>query len=167
MHYRLTDKITVFKEIPEFGCFMVDDEFQRVADILGLTEWHAAVWIGRLFIMDNDFGEHWFDNWDHREAIEEKAEKLGIDSGNLMIIDPSRFQNGKDGPCHTDEFRTRFWHEVLSGLRLSFGLICDEARLQNNSMLALEETLRATGKPPDDIFIHDLELRIAALELPC
>src|SRR5689334_19416759 len=102
MPYRPADKLRVFREVPELGCFVIDPEFKRVCDVLGLTEWHSAVWIGRLFTGDNDFGEHWFDNWDLRESMEERAQKLGIDSSELMIIDPSRFKDGKDGPCHSD-----------------------------------------------------------------
>jgi len=37
-----------------------------------------VVWIGRFFSMDNDFGEHWFDNWDLRKPLEAKAEELGV-----------------------------------------------------------------------------------------
>ncbi len=26
----------------------------------------------QYFMLDNDYGEHWFDNWDKREEIQEK-----------------------------------------------------------------------------------------------
>ena len=46
--------------------------------------------------MDNDFGDHWFDNWELRERIEDKAAALGIDANDLLIIDPDRFGDGRD-----------------------------------------------------------------------
>jgi hypothetical protein len=169
MPYKPTDRIKVFKEVPELGCFVVTDEFQRIADTIGLTEWHPTVWIGRLFVMDNDFGEHWLDNWEQREALSEKAVALGIideeQEHRLMIVNPKRMMDGKDGPCHSDEFRCRFWNEVLAGLHLSFGLICEEARKENEEMLRLEASMRASGAP-EDMFIHDLDRRIETLEAP-
>lgn len=60
----MTETIKVFDYIEEIDAFTVTREFQNLSD-------HAAVWIGRLFLMDNDVGEHWFDNWDKREAIAE------------------------------------------------------------------------------------------------
>ena len=129
------DKIVVFKYIPELDCFVVDETYRRIVDYLGLNEWNHVVWIGRLFTLDNDYGEHWFDNWDERAAIEGKAFELGYDSNDLLIIVPDRLQNGKDGPCHTDDFRRRFWTEVLSSLTLSLELIFAEARLLNAALL--------------------------------
>ncbi|MBX2822570.1 MAG: hypothetical protein KTR29_22930 [Rhodothermaceae bacterium] len=60
-----------------------------------------------------------------------------------MIIDPSRFQNGKDGPCNTDEIRRRFWIDVLKSLELSYDLIFDKARLWNRKVEEwdLEQTI--------------------------
>ena len=54
--------IPVFKYIPEIDAFILDPTFKRIANELGLNEWHEVVWIGRYFALDNDFGEHWFDN---------------------------------------------------------------------------------------------------------
>jgi hypothetical protein len=71
----------------------------------------------------------------------------------LLIIDPERFQNGKDGPCHPPAFRKRFWTDVLRSLELSFDLLVDEARAFN------QERLRFM---PDE-YIGDLEARIAVL----
>jgi hypothetical protein len=137
--------------MPEVDAFLVTDEYREIADMLGLTEWHPAVWIGRLFILDNDLGEHWFDNWDLRD-------ERGL-SHDYMIIAPSRFQDGRDGPCHTDEFRKRFWTDVLRSLELSFDLLFDEARQFN------AEKQRLLNEYPGyedagDAFIPDLEDRI-------
>ena len=41
--------------------FVGTDEYRHLADRLGLTEWNPVVWIGRLFALDNDYAEHWFD----------------------------------------------------------------------------------------------------------
>lgn len=71
-----------------------------------------------------------------------------------MIIYPERFQNGKDGPCHTPAFRKRFCTDVLRSLELSFDLLADEARAIN------QERLRFM--PDKDI--HDLEGQIAAFQ---
>ena len=51
----------------------MDDSFAKISEYLGLTEWNPVVWIGRLFTLDNDLGEHWFDNWDLRDALSERA----------------------------------------------------------------------------------------------
>jgi hypothetical protein len=145
------ETVAIFKYIPELECFVADDHYRRIADYLGLSEWNPVVWIGRLFTRDNDFGEHWFDNWDERAEIEERAFELGYDCNQLLIVAPARFQDGRDGPCHTDEFRRRFWIEALSSLRLSLGLIIDEARHLN----ALAAAVDVPGR------IEDLEHRIA------
>ena len=123
--------IKIFRYIESVDSFVVTDEYRVIAETLGLTEWHPAVWIGRLFILDNDYGEHWFDNWDLREAQKESAEANDLDPDELMIIDPQRFQNGKDGPCHTDDIRKRFWTDVLKSLELSYDLLFDKARQWN------------------------------------
>ena len=103
-----------------------------------------------MFVLDNDYGEHWFDNWDAREALELRAQALGYEADDLMIVDPDRFQNGQDGPCHNPEFRQRFWTDVLSSLTLSLELLFDEARSSNER---IREVL------PDE-HITDLEERI-------
>lgn len=58
--------------------------------------------------MDNDFGEHWFDNWEERDKVESKARTFGIEYDDLFVIDPSRFKDSRDGPCHTDMERKCF-----------------------------------------------------------
>ncbi|MEP7264820.1 MAG: hypothetical protein ABI772_09990 [Bacteroidota bacterium] len=145
--------IQVFKYIDQLDCFIVDNEFKKIADTLGLTEWNEVVWIGRYFILDNDFGEHWFDNWDLREKLEEQAKQLGIDSHNLLIIDPERFKNDKDGPCHSDFERKKFWTDVLKSLKLDYETIFNEARKENKK--------RETD---DEGYIVDLEIQIGALK---
>ncbi len=145
--------IKVFHYLDALDCFVVNDEYRRIADYLGLTEWSPVVWIGRLLALDNDYGEHWFDNWHLREHLEAEALRRGLAEEELLIIDPERFQNGKDGPCHLPEFRKRFWTDVLRSLELSYELIADEARSFNEQRLQYL---------PDE-YIPDLESRIAEL----
>ncbi len=63
----------VFDYIPELDCFKINEGFSKFVYSLGYDDWNAVVWVGRLFSLNNDFGEHWFDNWDLREKIERKA----------------------------------------------------------------------------------------------
>jgi len=105
-------------------------------------------------ITSNDYGEHWFDNWEQREALETKAVALGIDAHDLMIVDPEWFKDGKDGPCHPPELRKAFWTDVLTSLELSYPLLFEAARLWNKRVQEIF---------PDDS-LPDLEERIAALE---
>jgi DnaJ-domain-containing protein 1 len=121
---------------------------------MGLTEWHAAVWIGRLFMLDADYGEHWFDNWDEREALAARAEALGIDPSDLMILSPDRMASGDDGPCHPPELRKRFWTDVLKSLELSYDLLFGVAREMNAHV---KEVL------PSE-YIEDLEERIRQIQ---
>jgi hypothetical protein len=146
--------IKIFKYLEDLDCFVVDPNYKITAQELGLTEWHEAVWIGRFFTLDNDYGEHWFDNWELREPLEEKARELGLDSAELFIIDPDRFKNGVDGPCHDSHERVRFWRDVLNSLHLSQDTINSEARKINNERRELD---------PDD-YIPDLEERIKKIE---
>lgn len=149
--------VRVFEYIPELDAFLITKEYQRLADYLGLTEWHPAVWIGRLFTLDNDYGEHWFDNWDEREAVEGKASELGIDSGELMILKPERLASGRDGPCHSPELRKLFWTDVLKSLELSYKLLFEEARYTNAQNASLKEM-------DPSLYIEDLEDRIRQIE---
>jgi hypothetical protein len=145
--------VRVFQYVDELDAFLITDEFQRLADDLGLTEWHAAVWIGRLFMLDNDYGAHWFDNWDEREAAEDTAREMGLSSYDLMIINPERMASGSDGPCHPPELRKRFWTDVLQSLELSHELIFDKARQEN--------AVNRERAPAH--YIPDLEARIRQL----
>ncbi len=146
--------VKVFQYIEELDAFIITDEYRRIADYLNLTEWNPVVWIGRLFIMDNDLGEHWFDNWDLREEKKADAERLGIAYDELMIINPDRFQDGRDGPCHSPALRKQFWTEVLKGLEISYDLLFAEARAMNEG---IKELL------PDE-YIVDLEGRITVIK---
>jgi hypothetical protein len=121
-------EVPIFKYIEALDAFLVTEEYRHLADYLGLTEWNPVVWIGRLFALDNDYGEHWFDNWDEREAIAARAAELGIDPSDLMIIRPDRLANGYDGPCHPPELRKKFWTDVLKSLELSYELLSEKAR---------------------------------------
>lgn len=146
--------VRVFRYVEELDAFVVTEEFARLMDRLGLEEWHPVVWIGRLFARDNDFGEHWFDNWDEREALEARAEELGIDAHDLMILVPDRFADGRDGPCNPPELRKAFWTDVLKSLELSYELLFQKARMEN---LRIKELI------PED-HIENLEERIAEIE---
>jgi hypothetical protein len=123
--------VRIFHFLDELDAFVVTEEYRELADYLHLAEWTPVVWIGRLFRLDNDVGEHWFDNWDLREERAAKAETLGIYEGELLIIDPDRFQDGRNGPCHDALQRKRFWTDVLRSLELSYETLFDEARKAN------------------------------------
>jgi hypothetical protein len=148
--------IEIFKYIEDLDCFVLEPEYKRVANELGLNEWNEVVWIGRYLSLDNDYGEHWFDNWELREKIEAETTKLGIDSSEIFIIDPDRFKNGKDGPCHTGEERKRFWTDVLKSLQLSYETLFSEAR-------KLNEQRRLYDK---EDYINNLESRIKGISNP-
>lgn len=97
--------LKVFRYLKDIDAFVVTKEFAEISENLGLSEWNHVVWIGRLFTLDNDYGEHWFDNWDEREMLSDKIESLGITENDLLIIVPERFANGEDGPCNSSEIR--------------------------------------------------------------
>jgi hypothetical protein len=132
---------------------VVDPKYKLISDGLGLTEWNEVVWIGRYFMLDNDYGEHWFDNWEQRDAIENKATQLGVDYDDLLILDPDRLKNDSDGPCHTSEERALFWKDVLISLSLSYDTLVREARRVNEA--------RKQNNP--DEYITDLEERISSI----
>ena len=146
--------VRVFRYVEELNAFLVTDEFNSITDQLNLAEWTPVVWIGRLFCMDNDVGEHWFDNWHEREKLKSQAKAMGIEEYNLMIIVPGKFQDGQDGPCHSDEFRKAFWTDVLKSLELSYELLFTEAREFNNFY---------QERYPED-YIADLEERITRIK---
>ncbi|MEL7121854.1 MAG: UPF0158 family protein, partial [Bacteroidota bacterium] len=123
----------------EMGDFFVESkEYKSIADRLGITEWNSVVWIGRLFCMDNDYGEHWFDNWEERELKREVANKLGYDYEEILVISPRRFKDGKDGPCNTDSFRKRFWTDVLKNLKINLSIIIAKALEKNEKWKEIE-----------------------------
>ncbi len=142
--------VKIFNYLEDLKCFVVNPEYKLIAGTLGLTEWHETVWIGRFFSLDNDYGEHWFDNWHQREALQEKAKQIGLDITELFVIDPDRFKNNVDGPCHSDAQRAGFWRDVLISLQLSFETIFNEARRINLEKKELD---------PEE-YISDLEDRI-------
>ena len=145
--------VRVFEYLDRLDAFVVTDEYSLLAEQLGLAEWNPVVWIGRLFALDNDYGEHWFDNWDERAALEDEARESGIPSERLMIVVPGRFENGENGPCHPPALRKRFWTDVLKSLELSHDTLFEKARQRN--AVAIED--------PHDGFIEDLEERIAEI----
>ena len=146
--------VRVFRYIKPLDAFLVTNEYGSLAGRLGLAEGHPAVWIGRLFTLDNDYGEHWFDNWEEREAHSTQAAQMGIDVGDLLIIVPERLAGGDDGPCHPPEVRKRFWTDVLKSLELSYETLFEEARLQN----AKAKEVASEG------YIKDLEERIRQIQ---
>lgn len=95
-------RIKPFIYIPKLDCFIVNDAFQTLCDRLRLTEWSAVVWMGRLFARDQDFGEHWFDNWDEREDLAVKAKELGIDidEESMLVVVPDNFTEGHQFCVH-------------------------------------------------------------------
>ena len=155
----MSRRIKIFRYIEELDGFDVTDEYREIAEDLGLAEWTPVVWIGRLFTMDNDLGEHWFDNWDLRDEKRPDAGRLCFDADQLLFIDPERFQDGRDGPCHSSGFRKRFWTDVLKSLELDQELLFDEAREFNKVTKKLMEEYPGDCDYRED-FIPDLEDRI-------
>jgi hypothetical protein len=146
-------EIKVFNYIEKLDCFVVDTEFKAICDLLGLRGWEQTAWVGRYFALDNDYGEHWFDNWNLRDEREAKARDLGVEYDNMLIIDPQRLRNGYDGPCHSDVDIKRFWTSVLRSLTMNLNIIIGEARLNNKQ-------LREANLVDNENFIPDLETRI-------
>lgn len=146
--------VRVSRYIEPLDAFLVTDEYRCLSEQLGLAEWHPAVWIGRLFTLDNGYGEHWFDNSEEREAQAGGAAKLGINVDDLLVVMPERFARGDDGPCHPPELRKRFWTDVLKSLELSYDLLFEEARLLNAK----------TKEIASSEYIEDLEQRIRQIQ---
>jgi hypothetical protein len=144
-------EIKVFNYVETLDCFVVNSEFSSICDSLGLSGREQTAWIGRYFSLDNDYGEHWFDNWEMRDVRETKAKDLGIEYHSLLIIDPGRLRNGYDGPCHSDEDIKMFWTSVLRSLTLDVKILIAEARQNNNQLKGEEE------------YLPDLEDRIAQI----
>ncbi len=118
------------------------------------------MWIGRFFILDNDVGEHWFDNWDLRADRADAAARLQRDTDRLFFIDPDRFQDGAYGPCHSPDARARFWRDVLRSLALSVKLLADEAVAMISHRRKLLDAAPFDEALQKD-YIPDLEARIA------
>jgi hypothetical protein len=73
-----------------------------------------------------------------------------------MIVVPSHFKDGRDGPCHSPEIRKRFWTDVLKSLELSFDLLFDVARAANERNRQLPHEFSG--------YLPDLDERIARLK---
>ncbi len=118
-------------------------------------EWHSTVFLGRYFARDNDYGEHWFDNWDEREALGARAAAMGIECEDLMIVLPFRFAEGQDGlsreenykkdkidgPCHPPALRKQFWTDVLISLELSYEFLFAQALYGASQLEELQKFL--------------------------
>jgi hypothetical protein len=61
--------VQIFNYVGQLDAFVVTDEYRTIAERLGLIEGNPVVWIGRLFTLDNDYGEHSLDNADLEERI--------------------------------------------------------------------------------------------------
>jgi hypothetical protein len=158
----MTTRIKIFDYLEDVDGFLVTDEYHMLADELGLTEWHPVVWIGRLFLMDNDFGEHWFDNWDIREQKRDMLTHRGLEVDSMLFLDPQRFQDGKDGPCHSATFRKHFWTNVLQSLELDLDLILDKAKDKQKALRQLMEEIPDDSGYAEEV-IPNIEQRIAAI----
>jgi hypothetical protein len=123
----------------DVGGFTYTPEYKELLEALDLGWWDGRAWLGRLFSMDNDVGEHWMDNDELVEARADLAARAGLDLHELMVPDPERMADGSDGPCNTTEFRMRFWTEVLACLDLSEQLIIDSARAWHGLVSSAEE----------------------------
>ena len=139
----------LFLHHADVGAFTYTAEYKELLEVLDLGWWEGRAWLGRLFSLDNDVGEHWMDNDELVEARADLAARAGLDLDELMVPDPERMVDGRDGPCNTTEFRMRFWTEVLACLDLSEQLIIDSARALHGRCSSAEE-------------IAELEERIAA-----
>ncbi len=148
--------IPIFEYIPTLDSFLPTQEYRKIGDYLHITEWNPVVWMGRLFAMDNDYGEHWFDNWEEREAIQEQARTAGYDSHFLCIVNPDRFaQKGRE--YHSRELRKEFWMQVLRSLHLSLETLFAEARDNN-------EKWRTGPAPERGGYLKTLERRIREIQ---
>ena len=150
--------IKVFKYLPKYDAFDVTPEYREVSRRLGLQEWTPVVWITRLFTLDNDYGEHMFDNWDERAQLEKEHEEK--DLSHLLIVAPGRFQDGKDGPCNTDEFRKLFWTDVFKSFHLDLETIFEKARIENDQIKRELDEFGSSECYLKEYYIEDLEDRI-------
>lgn len=124
--------IQILEYIETGDFFIITKEYDKLAKRLGLSQWNSLTWIGRLISLDNDYGEHLFDNWTQKKQKSEIAKSLGYDSNELIIIVPKKFQNGYDGPCNTDEFRKTFWTDVFRSLKINLSTIIQKAQQIND-----------------------------------
>lgn len=127
--------------------FSVTQEYASIATKLSLFEWSPIIWIGRLICLDNDYGEHIFDNWNERDALLMACPNIKLHETEIFIVSPDRLKNGKDGPCNTDDVRKLFWENVFESLSLDLELLFIKA----------EEYAADEGDNISDI-INDLRL---------
>jgi hypothetical protein len=163
----LPARLRPFEYLPEVDCFVATPLFEQVIRYLGLMEWTPAVWMGRYFALDNDYGEHWFDNWAEREAIRfhPVVNARGLDETELFIIAPERHSNGQDGPCHPPELRKMFWTEVLKSVELSLDFLIAEARFTKQDIEKAAETpYRGQGQLTREEFLNEIDNYIPDLE---
>lgn len=116
------------------GVFSVQPDFARVVELLDMFEWSPVVWLGRLLLMDEDYGEHMFDAWEERDALRPKIRELGLgkllgnDGEFALVVRPETFVGRRDGPCNTNAARLAFWTDVLSSMSLSAATMLECAR---------------------------------------
>jgi hypothetical protein len=84
------------------------------------------------------------------ETIGGKGRRIGARYNRIIILDPDRFKNDHDGPCHSPEERILFWKDVLMSLHLSQETLFREARNLNEERRQYD---------PEN-YIADLEERI-------
>jgi len=121
--------LQVFEYVEELDAFKVHPKFAEICGRLQLNEWGIGpIFIGRYLCMDNDFGEHFSDNWELREARDSEIKSSEFEAEELFFIEPERFSDGRDGPCHSPEMRKMFWTEVFKSLQLSCDFLFKEAR---------------------------------------
>lgn len=163
------NKIKVFDYYPQLDAFLCTEQFKQINGKLGLNEWTPVVWLCRLFARDQDFGEHIFDNWDEREALE--AQNIDFQFppneswSTLLIVNPQRFTEhdafcigckteikkaicpncgnritvGTDGPCNTDLIKKIFWTDVLKSLEISLDCMFAVARQKHDVETIIKE----------------------------
>ena len=51
-----------------------------------LRKRNPVVWIDRLFLRDNDYGERWFDNWDLLEQLVPKPNAAGSQAARFSKL---------------------------------------------------------------------------------
>lgn len=152
--------IKVFKKLHNFNAYILEEKYKEICKTLGIIGWEQYAFIGRFFLMDNDSGEHWMDNWELRESISPSLPP-NLDESEILIIDPSKFQNKIDGPNHTNHERLSFWTDVLNSFHISLDTLINEARKNKKSW---EEIGYTQEEVNEGKYIHDLEERIKKLK---
>ena len=144
--------IKVFAYIQDLDAFVLTEDYKKIASYLGIIGWEQFAWIGRFFSLDNDYGEHWMDNWELRARLPSHQ----FDESEVLIVDPDRFKNDVDGPCHDEKMRKLFWTDVLKSFHISLESLIEEARKNKNDW---ERNGIEDAEPGE--YIKDLEQRIS------